>query len=80
MHSEPVSLSSSSSRLFRMEVSGLRQGAETATQRFQIRQGGTMVVTVPYSRMNEEFKRINRLGGQILKVEPVDAANSEADA
>lgn len=72
MHSEPVSLSNSSSRLYRMEVAGLRQGPETATQRFQIRKSGTVSVTVPYSRMNEEFKRINRLGGKIVKVEAVD--------
>lgn len=73
MRSEALSSSMASNRLFRMEIEGLRQGAETVTQRFQIRESGTVVVTVPYSRMNEEFKRINRLGGKILKVEPVEA-------
>jgi phycocyanin-associated rod protein len=33
-------------------------------------------ITVPYSRMTEEMQRINRLGGKIVKIEALTAAES----
>lgn len=66
-------LENSSSRIYRMEISGLRQSAATRGQQHSIRRSGTVVLTVPYSRMNDEFQRITRLGGKIVKIEPVDA-------
>lgn len=64
-------LSASASRLFRYEVVGLRQTSETETYKFGIRNSGSVFITVPYSRMNAEMQRINRLGGKIVNIEPL---------
>jgi hypothetical protein len=61
----------SNSRYFRYEVSGLRQGDETANSDYQIRSSANVFVTVPYNRMNEEMQRITRLGGKIVNIEAV---------
>lgn len=63
------SVSSSASRVFRYEVVGLKQNQETDKNQFNIRRSGSVFITVPYSRMNEEMQRINRLGGKIIKIE-----------
>ncbi|TVP62635.1 MAG: phycobilisome linker polypeptide [Nodularia sp. (in: Bacteria)] len=67
------SVSSSASRVFRYEVVGLRQNAETDRNQFDIRRSGSVFITVPYSRMNEEMQRINRLGGRIINISPLSA-------
>lgn len=64
-------VSSASSRMFRYEVVGLRQNDETDKNNYEIRRSGSVFVTVPYSRMNEEMQRITRLGGKIIKIEPL---------
>ncbi|MEA5418732.1 phycobilisome linker polypeptide [Spirulina sp. CCNP1310] len=61
------------SRMYLMEVEGLRQNSRTSTQQFAIRRSGTVTLTVPYSRMSSEFQRITRLGGKIVRIAPVDA-------
>lgn len=58
-------------RLFRYEVKGLRQNDQTDLTNYSIRQGSSVFITVPYSRMNEEMRRITRLGGQIVNIQPV---------
>ncbi|MDX2229718.1 MAG: phycobilisome linker polypeptide [Leptolyngbyaceae cyanobacterium bins.349] len=63
----------SGSRMFRYEVVGLRQNDETDKMNFPIRQSGSVFITVPYSRMNEEMQRIARMGGKIVKIEPLAA-------
>jgi phycocyanin-associated rod protein len=73
------SVSSSASRIFRYEVVGLRQNAETDKNKFNIRRSGSIFITVPYSRMNEEMQRINRLGGRIVKIEALTVAEAEAN-
>ena len=62
-------VSSSASRVFRYEVVGLRQNQATDKNKFNIRRSGSVFITVPYSRMNEEMQRISRLGGRIIKIE-----------
>lgn len=62
------SVSSSASRVFRYEVVGLKQNQETDKNKFNIRRSGSVFITVPYSRMNEEMQRITRLGGRIIKI------------
>lgn len=62
-------ISSSASRMFRYEVVGLRQNNETDKNNYQIRNSGSIFMTVPYDRMNEEMQRITRLGGKIVKIE-----------
>jgi phycocyanin-associated, rod len=64
-------LSTSASRVFRYEVVGLRQTPETEQYQFDIRSSGSVFITVPYNRMNEEMQRISRLGGKIVNIEPL---------
>ncbi|MFB2837508.1 phycobilisome linker polypeptide [Floridanema evergladense] len=63
----------SGSRVFRYEVIGLRQNDETDKNNYSIRRSGSVFVTVPYSRMNEEMRRITRLGGKIVGIHPMGA-------
>lgn len=60
-------------RLFVYEVIGLSQGAETDKSSHQIRRSGSVFITVPYKRMNQEMRRILRLGGRILSIRPLNA-------
>ncbi|NDJ18186.1 phycobilisome linker polypeptide [Myxacorys almedinensis] len=62
-------ISSSASRMFRFEVAGLRQNDETDKNSYEIRNSGSMFITVPYSRMSDEMQRISRLGGKIVNIE-----------
>ena len=63
----------SGSRVFRYEVVGLRQNEENDKNNYTIRRSGSVFVTVPYSRMNEEMRRIARLGGKIVNIQPLSA-------
>lgn len=72
------SSSSAGARMFRYEVTGLRQSETTDQNAYPIRQSGSTFVTVPYSRMNEEMQRITRMGGTIVNITPVSAADDEA--
>lgn len=63
--------SPSAARCFRYEVVGLRQSEETDNNGYPIRSSGSTFITVPYSRMNEEMRRILRLGGKIVSIQPV---------
>lgn len=65
--------SPSGNRFFRYEVVGLAQNPETNKRNFPIRQSGSVFITVPYSRMNEEMQRIVRLGGKIVSITPITA-------
>jgi phycocyanin-associated, rod len=66
-------LNSAGSRVFRYEVVGLRQSDENDKNSYDIRNSGSVFVTVPYSRMNEEMQRITRMGGKIVNIEPLTA-------
>ncbi|MCL1464445.1 phycobilisome linker polypeptide [Argonema galeatum] len=68
----------SGSRVFRYEVVGLRQNEENDKNNYAIRRSGSVFVTVPYSRMNEEMRRITRLGGQIVSIQPWGAEEASA--
>ncbi len=65
-------------RCFRYEVVGLRQNDETDRMGFPIRSSGSVFITVPYSRMNEEMQRITRMGGKIVNISPVDVTTEAA--
>ncbi len=75
-----TSLNSSSSRMFRVEVQGLRQTYQSDKLSYPIRQSGTVFVSVPYSRMNEEMQRIHRLGGKIVSIQPLVVAEGASQA
>ncbi len=58
------------SRVFLYEVLGLRQSEETENNSYPIRKSGSVFIRVPYNRMNQEMRRITRLGGKILNILP----------
>lgn len=62
----------SENRLFVFEVSGLRQEAGTEGLDYSIRRSGSVKITVPYERMNQEMRRITRMGGKILSIQPLN--------
>ncbi len=68
--------SPSATRTFRIEVTGMRQNPETDRTGYAIRKSGSTFITVPYSRMNEQVRRITRMGGTIVKIEPLTAASA----
>jgi hypothetical protein len=59
------------SRFFLYEVSGLHQNDVTEGTNSAIRSSGSVFMTVPFSRMNEEMQRVTRLGGKILSIRPL---------
>jgi ferredoxin--NADP+ reductase len=63
----------SSNRLFVYEVEGLRQNEETDKMDYPIRRSGSVFITVPYSRMNQEMQRIARMGGRIVSIRAMTA-------
>lgn len=64
------------SRLFLYEVQGLRQNAETDNMNTTIRKSGSVFITVPYNRMNQEMQRITRMGGKIVSIRPMETVGS----
>jgi ferredoxin--NADP+ reductase len=58
----------SRSRKFVYEVEGLPSDNRL---NYSVRSSGTVFITVPYDRMQEEMRRINRLGGKILSIKPL---------
>ncbi|HAA33231.1 MAG TPA: phycobilisome linker polypeptide [Cyanobacteria bacterium UBA8553] len=69
-------INSAGSRVFRYEVVGLRQNDENDKNSYDIRRSGSVYVTVPYSRMNEEMQRITRMGGRIVNIEQLTAESA----
>ncbi|QSJ18207.1 phycobilisome linker polypeptide [Nostoc sp. UHCC 0702] len=63
--------STSDNRIFVYEVEGLRQNQETEKNNYQIRNSSTVLIQVPYNRMNEQMRRISRLGGKIISIRPL---------
>ncbi|MEH2446167.1 MAG: ferredoxin-NADP reductase [Nostoc sp.] len=61
------------SRVFVYEVVGLRQSEETDQTNYSIRKSGSVFIRVPYNRMNQEMRRITRLGGTIVSIQPITA-------
>ncbi|MFE1745664.1 ferredoxin--NADP reductase [Coleofasciculus sp. H7-2] len=65
----------SGSRVFVYEVVGLRQNEATDNVSYPIRRSGSVFITVPYNRMNQEMQRLARLGGKIVSIHPLGAEN-----
>ena len=72
------SSSSSDNRVFVYEVEGLRQTDQTDNNRYQIRNSSTIQIQVPYNRMNDEMRRISRLGGRIVAIRPASETATES--
>ncbi len=69
-------LNSAATRVFRYEVVGLRQNEQNDKNNYDIRRSGSVFLTVPYSRMNEEMQRITRMGGKIVNIELLTAESA----
>jgi ferredoxin--NADP+ reductase len=69
----------SGTRIFVYEVVGLRQNQATDQINYPIRQSGSVFITVPYSRMNQEMQRITRMGGKIVSIQPFTGASNGAN-
>lgn len=63
-------------KLFRYEVAGLKQSDETDNLGYQIRNSANTFITVPYERMNSEMRRITRMGGKIVNIQPLSGAEN----
>jgi ferredoxin--NADP+ reductase len=61
----------SGSRVFVYKVVGLRQSEETDQINYPIRKSGSVFIRVPYNRMNQEMRRLTRLGGKIVSIQPI---------
>lgn len=71
-------LSSDTSRVFRFEVTGLRQNEVNDQNNYDIRRSGSVFLTVPYDRMSDEMQRIQKMGGKIVNIEPLTADSAKA--
>lgn len=73
-----ASVSSSDNRVFVYEVEGLRQNSQTENQSYPVRNSSTILIQVPYKRMNDEMRRITRLGGKIVNIRPLSAQETSS--
>ncbi|MGB7088218.1 MAG: ferredoxin-NADP reductase [Phormidesmis sp.] len=64
------SASTSASKLYVYEVEGLGQSGQASGMSAPLRRSGTVLITVPYGRMQQEVKRIMQLGGKIVSIRP----------
>lgn len=58
------------SRIFVFEVEGMRQGQNTDNFNYPIRRSSTVYLTVPYERMNQEMRRLSKMGVKIVNIYP----------
>ncbi len=78
-----ASSSNSDSRIFVYEVTGLRQNEQTSSRSYPVRNSSNLFIQVPYSRMNDEMRRITRLGGKIVGIhspEDLQAASASQES
>ena len=71
------SSSQAANRVFVYEVSGLRQTDANENSAHDIRRSGSVFIKVPYTRMNEEMRRISRLGGTIVNIQPYQSDGND---
>jgi len=72
-----LSSSEYKNRTFVYEVAGLRQTDASDVNAYPIRTSDNVFIQVPYSRMNEEMRRITRLGGKIVAIRPASSSAAE---
>ncbi|MBR8832022.1 MAG: Phycobilisome 8.9 kDa linker polypeptide, phycocyanin-associated, rod [Chroococcopsis gigantea SAG 12.99] len=60
--------SPSANRVFIYEVAGLKQNDTNDKNSYPLRQSGSVFIRVPYKRMNDEMRRITRMGGTIVSI------------
>jgi ferredoxin--NADP+ reductase len=72
--------SAANSRLFIYEVIGLRDSKSSDSTGSKVRRSGSLFITVPYQRMNQEMRRIASMGGKILSIRPFSATSEQQPA
>jgi ferredoxin--NADP+ reductase len=75
--SSVAATSGANSRLFVYEVTGLSQNDEIGQNSYPVRRSGSVFITVPYSRMNMEMRRITRMGGKIVNIKPLSSITAD---
>ncbi len=65
-------------RFFVYEVVGLKQKNVTDQSETPVRKSGSIYITVPYNRMNQEMQRITRMGGKIVSIQPLNSDNNHS--
>jgi hypothetical protein len=75
-----VSSSTSDNRVFVYEVEGLKQNDQTENNKYPVRNSSTILIQVPYSRMNDEMRRITRLGGKIVGIRPLSETSTSTES
>ena len=68
------------SRVFIYEVAGLRQTDRTDQDNHAIRKSSTVMMPVAFNRMSEFMQQMNRLGGQIISIHPLNESTSNTSA
>ena len=75
-----VNASSSATRLYVYEVEGLGQSGQASDMKAPLRRSGTVLMTVPYNRMQQEVRRITQLGGKIVSIRPANGIEPPSPA
>ena len=52
--------------------------SKRTTTGYPVRNSGTVLIQVPYDRMNSEMQRIARLGGKIVNIRPLTTSEPVA--
>jgi phycocyanin-associated, rod len=63
----------SSARIFVYEIEGLHQNDQTTQNNYPVRNSSNLLMQVPYNRMSDEMRRLNRLGARIVAIHPLGA-------
>lgn len=71
--------SSSDSRMFVYELTGLAENEVTFNHQSPIRKSDSQFIQVPFHRMSEEMQRITMLGGTIVNIRPLDSSEEAAE-
>ncbi len=71
--------SASTNRVFVYEVKGFRQNDENDNNNYPFRSSNNIFLKVPYSRMNQEMKRISMMGGTIVNIMSIDEWSNNND-
>jgi ferredoxin--NADP+ reductase len=74
MYNSSSTLTSANSRLYVYEVEGLGQNGQASGMDAPVRRSGTVSIVVPYARMQQETKRIMKMGGTIVSIRPANEA------
>lgn len=67
------SSSPAKNRVFVYEVTGLKQSEANDSINYPFRRSSSIFISVPYVRMNEEMQRINKMGGTIVNIQPLES-------